>query len=1050
MPNSTENQQAVFTEILQQLNPQQKKAVELIEGPVLVVAGPGTGKTHILSARIGQILTQTDTAAQNILCLTFTDAGVHAMRKRLIEFIGPEAHRVHIYTFHSFCNSIIQDNLEYFGRNDLEPLSDLERIDIIRDILEALPVDHVLRLGRSNMYFYERHLFDLFRRMKMEDWTPDFLNKKTDEYLRDIPSRPEYTYRVNRGKNKKGDPKTAQLEEEKLRMKRFRAAVDLYPQYEKALKKAGRYDYDDMILWVLQAFREHPMLLRNYQEQYLYLLIDEYQDTNGAQNEIIRQLISYWENPNLFIVGDDDQSIYEFQGARLKNLLDIFHQYESSIELIVLEDNYRSSQVVLDSSAHLIGHNQKRIIKELGRNGLKKSLRAQHPAFAKLDTPVQVHVYPGRLQEEVGILQQIEQAQQNGVSLEEIAVIYAKHRQAENLIRLLEKKGIPYTTRRKVNILNLPLIQQIRTLLRYLKAEQQLPFSGEYLLFQILHFQFLNIAPADNARLSRFLAHLPFGKRPSWRETIGDAALLQQAGVQKTAAYLAFSQMLEQLIGAIANISLPHLIERLINRSGILIQITEAEDRIWQTEVIRTFMQFVEQETARAPRLNLTRLLDILDRMDDNRISLEVQKSIIRDKGVQLLTAHSAKGLEFEYVFIMDAVKDQWEPRSSNSMFRFKYPDTVTLSGEEDSLEARRRLFYVAMTRAKSHLFISYSEQNEKGKELLRSQFVDELSNLPGVVTQQKTIADADLLEAQLLHLQETADVQLAAVEKDKIRELVDGMVLSVSALNKYLRCPLSFYYENVLRIPGFNSEAASYGTAMHNALQWLFEQMKASKEYRFPTIPDFISYFEYEMKKQRGFFSAKEYRRRLEMGRTHLAAFYKENLTTWHRKVKLELAIRNVEIDGVPITGIIDKLELHTDQKVVIVDYKTGSHSDRKTRKPGKTTPHGGNYWRQLLFYKILYEASEPTGKTVTTGHIAYLEPDAKGEFPRAVIELREKDARLVRSLIKETYAHIQQHHFYEGCGESSCSWCNFARQHLLVDSFVDPEIEALDDKKK
>lgn len=1039
-----------FENIIQHLNIQQRKAVEHIEGPLLVVAGPGTGKTHILSARIGHILLETDTQAQNILCLTFTDAGVHAMRKRLLEFIGPEAHRVHIYTFHSFCNSIIQDNLEYFGRNDLEPLSDLERIDIIRRLLEQLDVHHYLRRGRSDQYFYEKHLFNLFQRMKMEDWTAEFLHKKIDQYLEELPKKNGFFYRVNRGKNKKGDPKSAQIEEETLRMDRLRAGVDLFDKYQAALRKAGRYDYEDMILWVLRAFQKNPLLLRSYQEQYLYFLIDEYQDTNGAQNEVIRQLISYWESPNLFIVGDDDQSIYEFQGARLKNLLDIYAQYERDIELVILEENYRSSQIILDASAHLIEKNEKRIVKKLGQQHINKSLKAANAAFAKLDNPPQVTTYPNKWQEEVAILQKLKQAIKEGIEFEEIAVIYAKHRQAENLIRLLEKEGIPYITKKKVNVLNLPLIQQVRRLLIYIHAEQQLPYSGEYLVYQLLHFHVLGVNVRDIAKMSFYLAGTDFAKRPKWRDLINDGERLNEIGVAAIDPILQFGELLDELVLDAANLSLPHLIEKLINRTGILKYITGADDRIWQTEVVSTFLKFVVNETNRHPRIKLNYLLDLLDRMDDNRISIEIQKTISPEKGIHLLTAHSAKGLEFKWVFILDAIKNHWEPRSRNSSFQFKFPDTVTLSGEEDALEARRRLFYVALTRAKAKVFISYSEHDEKGKEQPRAQFVDELLEIEGVEWKKEEVESDLLLEAQMLSLQETDRVFIRKEAGDKVQELIEGLVLSVSSMNKFLKCPLSFYYENVLRVPGFNSEAASYGTAMHNALQRLFERMRAHKDRRFPAKSTFVKMFDHEMEKLRGYFSAKEYRRRLAMGRTNLAIYYDINIRTWHRNVKVEMSVRNVEVDGVPIYGIIDKLELHEGQEVRIVDYKTGSANDKKVKGPTKSEPLGGNYWRQLHFYKLLYEAKDASGAKVTKGTISYLEPDAKGNFKNASIELTRKDSNFVKKLITDTYQKIQQHEFYEGCGELYCSWCNFVKENQTRDSFVDREIELLDDKKK
>ncbi|HKK79041.1 MAG TPA: UvrD-helicase domain-containing protein, partial [Phaeodactylibacter sp.] len=338
-----------FLDTLQQLNPQQQEAVEQIEGPVLVIAGPGTGKTHILSSRVGRILLETDAQAHNILCLTFTEAGVHAMRQRLLEFIGPEAHRLPIYTFHSFCNSVIQDHLELFGRQDMEPLSDLERVELIRSVLDGLPPEHPLRRGQNDAFFYETHLRKLFQQMKAERWTVEKVNTAIDEYLASLPQREDYIYKVNRGDFKKGDLKTSKIQTETEKMERLRAAVALFPDYQKAMRDARRYDYDDMILWVLEGFEKHENLLRSYQERFLYLLVDEYQDTNGAQNAILRKLVEYWDQPNLFIVGDDDQSIYEFQGARLKNLTDIYQAYRADLSLVMLRNNYRSTQHILDA-----------------------------------------------------------------------------------------------------------------------------------------------------------------------------------------------------------------------------------------------------------------------------------------------------------------------------------------------------------------------------------------------------------------------------------------------------------------------------------------------------------------------------------------------------------------------------------------------------------------------------------------------------------------------------------------------------------------------------
>lgn len=1035
-----------FLSILDQLNPQQKAAVEQIEGPVLVLAGPGTGKTHILSARIGKILQSTDTKANNILCLTFTDAGVQAMRERLLTFIGPEAHRVHIYTFHSFCNTIIQDNLELFGRHDLEPLSELERVEIIRRLIDELDVGHPLKRGRSDPYFYEGHLYDLFTKMKSEDWSVGYINGQIQTFLDSLPEREEFIYKVNRGPIKKGMLKEAKLEEMRQRMTLLRSAVAMYPRYQHALKRARRYDFDDMILWVLRAFEDNEALLRNYQEQYLYFLVDEYQDTNGAQNELLNRLSSFWDNPNIFIVGDDDQSIYEFQGARLKSLLDFYHRYEEDLSIILLQENYRSSQPILQTAHTLIGSNEKRIIYHLQSLGIEKKLQAKHPHFGQLTHLPIVNCYANRLQEEADILHQIEELQKQDIPLNEVAVIYARHRQAERLIALLEKKNIPYTLRRKINLLDQPIIRNLRLLLEYLWLESERPQGGEHLLFKLLHFTNWGLRAADLARFSIYLAKMESTKRPTWREAIGQNGLLKAAGVKDAKAFRNCSTFLEKQISELHTEGLPVFMEHVINRSGMLRQVMEAPDKLWLVQVLFGFFEYVRQEANRYPRLHLGRLLEMLKSMDDNRLAIPLQKTIESQKGVNLLTAHSAKGLEFRTVFVMDLVKDYWEPSTRRSSYRFVIPDTLSFSGEEDAMEARRRLFYVALTRAKENLILSYSLERQ-GKPLQRTRFLDEISTYLEVPNTAKLLSQAQLLEANLLQLVEVKPPKLNQLDKSTVDALLANYSMSVSSLNRYLKCPLGFYFETVLRVPSLQSEAATYGTAMHNSLQRLYERMLQAKQKRFPAASTLLKIFDLEMEHWRAYFTHKGYQRRLKMGQRYLADFYQQNIKSWSKKARVEHNIRHVEVEGVPVNGTIDKLVFQAENKASIIDYKTGSQDNRKLSGPTKSQPHGGNYWRQLVFYKLLYEIHPASTHTITEGQIAYLEPDNEGVFPRKSVFFGPKDVALVKQLIVDTYAKIQAHDFYEGCGKPDCQWCNFTKENILVDSFADPEIEALDD---
>lgn len=1049
MNSSQEKQQydEAFGQVLAQLDVWQRRAVDQIEGPVVVIAGPGAGKTHILAARIGRILRDTDAKANNILCLTFTDAGVLALRSRLLQLIGPEAHRVHIFTFHSFCNSIIQDNLDLFGRRDLEPVSELERIEITRRLLESLAPDHPLRQGHTDPHLYEQQLRELFRLMKSEDWKPEFVSMSIDTWLADLPQRPEYQYARSGKGFKKGDPKKALLQTASERMARLRAAAQLYPAYESAMRAARRYDYDDMILWVLRAFETNETLLRNYQEQYLYFMVDEYQDTNGAQNEVLLQLARYWEEPNLFIVGDDDQSVYEFQGARLQNLTEFLETYRNSVELIVLPNNYRSSQHILDAAAGVIQHNQLRVVHQFPELRIEKKLVAANPAVAALPQLPEWVVYPNRLHEIIDIARQIETWRDEGVPLSEIAVIYARHRQAEALQALLERRGIPCQTKRKTNILKLPMLRHWLEWLRYIETELRDPGSGEYYLFRLLHFHFTELPAAEINRLHLYLAaQSPAIPR---RTALSDAALLQAAGIRETEPFLRLSRSIDELMLSLANDTLPAFLERALNRSGLLAWILRQPDAVQLLEVMRTFFDFAELETLRRPQLGLLGLLGIIDSFETNGVPIELQHNAVAGKGVQLVTAHSAKGLEFERVFVLDAVKEEWEPRKRSGGGRFALPDTLTRSAEEDALEARRRLFYVAITRAKTRLQVSYSMADNAGKPLQAAVFMDELLEHSGRESRQQTLNPEQIAPGMAAMLSEAPPQIAEAPPLDIIASLLEGFAMSITALNRYLRCPLEFYYQHILRAPAPATARAAYGTAMHFAVQRFFERMLADREKVFPDLATLRHFFETEMRRLQGRFTPSQWEHYTHTGYSRLEALHRQEDWRRHRDVKVEYTVRRTHLEGVPMTGTIDKIEFYDQLLVSVVDYKTGKPDAAKLAPPSFKNPYGTPYWRQLAFYKLLYEHFDQSSRLVREGAITFLDPDAEGRFVTLRMSFDSHDMAMLKELIENTYARIMQQDFYTGCGKSDCLWCNFLRHNAPTETFTAPEIEDLDDAR-
>lgn len=1048
MPTRHSNNASFQTE-LDRLNPAQRAAVERIDGPVMVLAGPGTGKTHLLAARIGNILTETDTGAHNILCLTFTEAGVKAMRERLLQFIGPEAHRINIYTFHGFCSNLIQQNLQYFGKLDLEPLSDLEQIRIIREILDGLEQDTPLRQGYHETYFYETHLKNLFSAIKAENWEVDAVEQKIDRYVAGLETHPDFVYTRKYKDKQKGDPKTGQIEEETLRMSRLRAAVNLFPAYQEALRKARRYDYGDMIGWVLRAFNDFPSLLLAYQERYQYVLVDEFQDTNGAQDMIVRSLVDYWERPNVFIVGDDDQAIYEFQGARLRSMIDFFQRYDD-VKLVTLKENYRSRQEILNVASGLIRRNDLRIGSKLPELAVDKTLTAANPRFSSAASfgggagpqvrggggvpspePVQLLNFPDRQQENSCLLHQLRTWHDAGTPWFEMAVIYAKHSQAAELRHLLERADIPYRSKRRPNVLDGRPVRQLLDLLHYLQAEHDRPGTGEYLLFRVLHFRCFGLWPHDLAQLNR--ARLgqknKEGFFPSWREFLQHPAwwptdLRDGDRIQIAADWL------EDMIGEIGLYPLAEYVERAMNGSGLLAGVLRHPKRGELLQHLATFSDFVVAEVARRPRLLLAGLLDTLRQMDDNRIELPLRSHLDQADAVLLVTAHSAKGLEFEKVWMLDCAESKWgKPRGGRST-QFKLPDTLTYTGAESEEEARRRLFFVAITRAKTEVVLSVADLDVRGKTQQRVSFLDEIMADSGLTMTSANLTLEQTAATAALQLQPTDLTKLPGLEDSAVAEMIKDFRLSVSSLYSYLHCPTAFFYEKLLGVPDLEREQTLYGSSLHDALETYFLRMKRDPARIFPSKAELLYNFEQALGRRRGLLTPTAFDGWLRQGRKELSTYFDVYRSSWTEDVEVELKIRNAEVDGIPLTGAIDRVDILSDAWVRVVDYKasgSGKSAIRtKTKGPTPKQPHGGNYWRQLNFYKLLYDNRPGNIRRVREGKISFLLVNSEGKQPEAEVSMLPKDQAALRGILRETWDNIQERNF-TGCGEDDCEWCRF-----------------------
>ena len=1019
------------------LNANQRLAVDTIEGPVMVIAGPGTGKTQILASRIGKILLETDTLPENILCLTYTDAGVVAMRKRLLQFIGPDAYKVNIYTFHAFCNDVIQDNLSMFEKNSLDAISELERIELFKKLIDTLPKNHPLKRYRGDVYYEVSNLQGLFSNMKKEGWTPDFLNQHIDEHLKELPEDEAFIYKTSRaGKYNKGDLKPAYYEELE-KMEKLRAAVNEFDRFQQMMKDANRYDFDDMIIWVIKAFENNTHLLANYQERFQYILVDEYQDTSGSQNNLVQLLISYWDNPNVFVVGDDDQSIFRFQGANVENMLTFATQYNDDILKVVLTNNYRSTQPILDASKALIDRNNDRLVNKI--EGLTKTLISSNDKIQHLNHLPIVIEYESQRHEMIAVVKNTQKLLAEGVDPGKIGIIYKENKYGEVITQYFNLLNIPVYSKRHMNALELPLARKIISILKYLAAEHFIPYSGDQMLFEILHFDWFKIPPIEISKITMEVADRRFGDRKtSIRALMQDKINSPQVDLfnKNISDELASaSKIIESLISSVSNVTLQFLFEQIIREAGVISTIMQSKEKHWQLQVLTALFDFIKEETHRKPLMRLQDLVTLIELMEQESLPIPLVQVSGSDKGVNLMTAHGSKGLEFKYVFIVGANADLWEKKRASSK-GYKIPPNVflTISNAKDN-EELRRLFYVAITRAEQHLFISYSKFKTDGKEIEPSMFIAEIQETFKLPVEKISLDEETISIFAALNFAEGQAPEIAKLEDDIITPLLDKFVMNVTALNGYLKCPLSFYYNNFIRIPSAKNESTEFGSAVHFALEQLFKKMVDHPTKEFPSKENFNNAFEWYMHRNRESFSQEQFNRRMEYGIEVLSKYYDTHIQSFNKVVVIEHSIKGVTVGNVPIKGKLDKIEFDG-KNVNVVDYKSGNPENglKKLDAPNEKEPNGGDYWRQAVFYKILVDNKSGKDWNAVSSEFDFIEPDTKKTYKKKKLVISPEDITTVTQQITTTWEKIQNKDFYTGCGKPKCTWCNFVKTNNLA----------------
>ena len=432
--------------------------------------------------------------------------------------------------------------------------------------------------------------------------------------------------------------------------------------------------------------------------------------------------------------------------------------------------------------------------------------------------------------------------------------------------------------------------------------------------------------------------------------------------------------------------------------------------------------------------MSLHELLYNISIMKKNKIAIPVYKVVAVDEGINLLTAHSSKGSEYAHVFVVGCTDKIWDDNNKGNNRSYSYPDNLHSNHNNASdLEESRRLFYVAITRAKTNLHISYALKDKNDKPLTKSTFVTEILEGMNWTAHPQHVPDEQLVDYLALQFAETARPEIELVEANYIDQILKKYSLSVTHLNNYLGCPLKFYYQNLIKVPSAKNENMVFGSAVHFALQRLFEKMKLNNDV-FPLKEVLLEDFSWYMQRNRDSFTPEAFILKMDYGEKILPAYYDTHITRWNKTVSIERNIRNVFVQEVPLNGKLDKLEFNG-KLVTVVDYKTGNYVNalKKLVTPGDKEPNGGDYWRQAVFYKILLDNDRSNDWQAIGTDFEFIEP-VEGEYKVSKVTITPEDITTVTHQIKTVWQQIQNREFKTGCGKPGCEWCDFVKTNQLA----------------
>lgn len=960
--------------LLKGLNSAQRKAVTHKQGPLLIIAGAGTGKTKVITNRIAYLISAKIVRPEEILAVTFTEKAASEMEERVDQLIPYSYSFVDISTFNSFGEQVLRNHIHELGYPlDFQLMDEVEQSIFFRERLFHFPLKVYRPLSQPARHIQE--ILAAMRRLKQEDIKPD-------EYI---------TYARRCKLN-------AQTAAEKENAVKHQEIALVYAAYQKLLKKEGKIDFEDQVALAVELFRRRPSLLQDYQNRYRYILVDEFQDTNHLQFEMLKLLAGKLRN--ITVVGDDDQSIFRFRGASLSNILDFRKMYPDT-ERVVLNQNYRSAQDILDSAYTLIQHNNPDRLE--AEENINKSLQSNLEYSGKSIFQLQFDTLS---HEADRVAEIIKEKSRQGIPFRDIAVLVRRNADADPFLRAMNLKEIPYRFSGSRGLYSQP---EVKLLISFIKAVTD--FEDSQSLFNLSLSEIYRIAPYDLTKISNYAyrknisLHAVFRKlsrlQPEIR--IPEDSLKKVKKIIKDLKYFVD-------LSAVRNAG--RVVYAFMERSGFLKSLIEEQNLESEIKIknIRLFFDKIQNFSGLTEDDSIhsfARHLRLLQQVGDNPATAEAD---LEEDAVQVLTVHKAKGLEFSLVFMVSLIGDRFPGRLRRETIPF--PDGILqarVSGQEYrldrdldkiTLQEERRLFYVGMTRAKKILYLTWGRDYGVKRLKKVSPFVLEALDLSR--PPRETLRTSALEE-----IKRYAPEPRPPHVHHKIGE-PDIIPMSYYRVADYLTCPLKYRFRHVVRVPVPPHYNLVYGRVLHDTIHFYLFRKKSGIQVSWEDILK-----EYDRRwLNEGFLSREHEEMKKAAGEKALRRFYHREERSGAKLHFLEKKFKWQE-GAVRFTGRWDRVD-KTPQGAVIIDFKSTQTADQK-EADARTRDS-----LQMDVYALSFLKTQKMKLAET--RLYFLESDIVGRAVKDRANLQRAEGK-----IREVESGVRRNEFQPDPDWHNCSLCAY-----------------------